>query len=148
MNLLRAMLVVALGLVACSSTNSANGTPCTDSLARVSTTFLSCPGTYGAAVDPAFACSGTLQPAVTAGSDVGLGLVSFSWGGTHEQICVYADAATGSLVGALAHDDLPDFCGQSSYSVQAGDVPDGWSTAPLVSLCSSPDASADAASTD
>jgi len=101
----------------------------------VGSSFLSCPGTYAAAVDPGFACSSALQGAMaSAGTGMGLGMVSYSWG-THGQVCVYADTANGSLVGAIAFDDLPDYCDQTSNSVQAGNVPQGWDTGSTMPVC-------------
>jgi hypothetical protein len=96
---------------------------CSDTLENVNTTFGPlCPGTFAAAL--ALSCStATFPPATFAGACGGLSAVAVSFT-THSKLCVYDGVDAGSLVGAAGQNDVDSFCGQTSYIIVGGQVPD------------------------
>jgi hypothetical protein len=129
---------------ACQSASSSGG-PCTAPLDQVRTY---CPDSYpdlGALVGPCGDPRATWAK-VSAGVCGGHPAVAYDWG-THWELCTYASADAGSLVGALLEEDDNAFCGSSAYLLGAGQV--DMSCDPramtLVGTCSPLDGGADAA---
>lgn len=104
-----------------ASDANVDGGRCSDTLENVENTFGPlCPGTFAAAV--AQSCT-TLASGTFAGVCGGLSAVAFSFT-THSKLCVYDGVDAGSLVGAVGQNDVNTFCGQTSYIIVGGQVPD------------------------
>ncbi len=78
-----------------------------------------CPSTYDEAVAGIAQCNGCT--AKEAGLSGQVPALSIGWG-THAKNCFY-DPQTKELVGAVACDDIPVYCGQTSYSIRFGTAP-------------------------
>lgn len=109
---------------ACTSPTDAAGaadapSACTDTEATLDSIFgHTCPTTYDDALASSPSCGGAFDPSVKVGPIGDALAYAMDWG-THAKNCYY-DANSKALVGIVACNDIPSYCGSASSTVQFG----------------------------
>jgi hypothetical protein len=115
--------VAIIGAISCGSnragTDALTDGLCVGDLAAVRATWGECPDTLVLTADAAVADPAACMPAAHLEIDAcgAITKLVIDWG-THSKSCIYG--SDGALVGATAGDDVPSYCGNSSYSINAG----------------------------
>jgi hypothetical protein len=92
--------------------------PCTDTLSAVAEKGFACPSDYASAQQWQAICSSGHGHLGSCNGFLALLFSTGEWG----KECYY-DSVSGALVGAVAQDDVPDYCNRTSYTIAGGSYP-------------------------